>query len=76
MDNGWNSKFQIKILIKFRKLNLITKLNIKLEEFKDLQSVFLYAGVPDIELLTDHAIFSYILNYKLKIILSLSFLVN
>jgi hypothetical protein len=34
-------------------------------EFKDLQRSFLFAGVPDIELLTDHAIFSYILNFAI-----------
>ena len=36
-----------------------------MKEFKDLQS-FLKANVPDIELVTDHAIFAYIINYALK----------
>ncbi len=34
------------------------------KEFKDLQKSFLKANVPDIELVTDHAIFAYIINYR------------
>lgn len=68
MDNGWNSKISNsninKILekTKFEYKTLILNWN----EFKDLQVSFLKAGVPDIELITDHAIFAYILNYALK----------
>ena len=68
MDNGWNSKISNqninKILEKtgFDYKSLILDWN----EFKDLQKAFLFAGVPDIELLTDHAIFSYILNFSIK----------
>ena len=68
MDNGWNSKISNqninKILEKtgFDYKTLILDWN----EFKDLQKAFLFAGVPDIELLTDHAIFSYILNFSIK----------
>ena len=68
MDNGWNSKISnqniSKILEKtgFDYKTLILNWN----EFKDLQRSFLKAGVPDIEILTDHAIFAYILNFSLK----------
>ncbi len=68
MDNGWNSKISnsniSKILekTKFEYKTLI----LNWREFKDLQVSFLKAGVPDIELITDHAIFAYILNYALK----------
>jgi len=67
MDNGWNSRISNlninKILEKtnFDYETLILDWN----EFKDLQKSFLRAGVPDIEILTDHAIFAYILNYSL-----------
>lgn len=68
MDNGWNSK------ISNQNINKILEktgfdyetLILDWEEFKDLQRAFLFAGVPDIELLTDHAIFSYILNFAIN----------
>ena len=69
MDNGWNSSISnlniSKILnkTKFEYETLI--LNWK--EFKDLQKSFLKAGVPDIELITDHAIFAFIINHALKL---------
>ena len=68
MDNGWNSKISNlnidRLLDKtgFDYKTLILNWN----EFKDLQKSFLKAGVPDIELITDHAIFAYILNYALE----------
>ena len=68
MDNGWNSKISnlniSKILEKtgFDYETLI----LDWEEFKHLQISFLKAGVPDIEILTDHAISAYILNHALK----------
>ena len=68
MDNGWNSRIS--------NLNInriLTKTNFEFEtlilnwkEFRDLQRSFLFAGVPDIELITDHAIFAYIINYAIK----------
>ena len=68
MDNGWNSRTS--------NLNInriLTKTNFDFEtlilnwkEFRDLQRSFLFAGVPDIELITDHAIFAYIINYAIK----------
>ena len=68
MDNGWNSKISnqnINKILEKTKFDYKT-LILNWEEFKDLQRAFLYAGVPDIELLTDHAIFSYILNYAIE----------
>ena len=68
MDNGWNSKISNQNINKIlEKTGFDYKtLILDWEEFKDLQRAFLYAGVPDIELLTDHAIFSYILNFAIK----------
>jgi N-acetyl sugar amidotransferase len=75
-DNGWNSETSISNINK-----LINKTNFDLktvvmnwEEFRDIQLSFLKAGVIDIELPTDHAIFANLLNiakkYKIKNILS------
>lgn len=68
MDNGWNSKISNQNINKIlEKTNFDFKtLILDWEEFKELQISFLKAGVPDIELLTDHAIFAYILNFALK----------
>ena len=69
MDNGWNSSISnsniSKILNKTQFDYETLILNWK--EFKDLQTSFLKANVPDIELVTDHAIFAYIINYALKL---------
>ena len=69
MDNGWNSSISnlniSKILNKTQFDYETLILNWK--EFKDLQKSFLKANVPDIELVTDHAIFAYIINYALKL---------
>lgn len=68
MDNGWNSKISnhniSKILDKtgFDYKTLV----LDWQEFRDLQISFLKAGVPDIELITDHAIFAYIINFAIK----------
>lgn len=60
LDNGWNSELSVKNIE-----NIVKKLDIDLftyvlnwEEFKDLQLSFLKASTPDIEIPTDHAIFS------------------
>ncbi len=68
MDNGWNSKTSNQNINRIlEKTNFdFESLVLDWNEFKDLQISFLKAGVPDIELITDHAIFSYILNYALK----------
>ena len=57
-DNGWNSEISIKNIE-----NIVQRLDMDLytytvdwDEFKDLQLSFLKASVPDIEMLTDHAI--------------------
>jgi len=59
-DNGWNSELAVKNIE-----NIIKRLNIDLftlvvnwEEFKDLQLAYLRASVVDIEVASDHAIFS------------------
>lgn len=58
-DNGWNSEIAVQNIN-----NIIDKLQCDLftlvvdwDEFKDLQLAYLKAGVVDIEVLTDHAIF-------------------
>jgi N-acetyl sugar amidotransferase len=60
LDNGWNSELAVKNIE-----NIISKLNIDLytlvinwEEFKDIQLAYLRASVVDIEVVSDHAIFS------------------
>lgn len=76
MDNGWNSKISNHNISKILdKTNFDYKtLILDWEEFKDLQISFLKAGVPDIELITDHAIFAHIIDFavkeKIKFILS------
>ena len=76
MDNGWNSRISNLNINK-----ILSKTNFDFEtlilnwkEFRDLQKSFLFAGVPDIELITDHAIFAYVINYaiekKIKYIIS------
>lgn len=59
-DNGWNSELAVKNIE-----NICTILNLELntyvikwEEFKELQLAYLKAGVVDIEVLTDHAIYA------------------
>jgi len=64
-DNGWNSEIavnNITKIIEYLGADLYT-LVINWEEFRDLQRSYLKAGVVDIEVLTDHAIFGTL--YKL-----------
>jgi N-acetyl sugar amidotransferase len=60
LDNGWDSELAVKNVE-----NIITKCGFDLfslvvdwEEFKDIQLAYLYASVVDIEVVSDHAIFS------------------
>src|SRR5579871_3576786 len=60
LDNGWDSELAVKNVE-----NIITKLGFDLytlvvnwEEFKDIQLAYLRASVVDIEVVSDHAIFS------------------
>jgi len=60
LDNGWNSELAV-----MNVENVITKLGFDLftlvvnwEEFKDIQLAYLRASVVDIEIVSDHAIFS------------------
>jgi hypothetical protein len=59
-DNGWNSGLACNNIA-----NLINKSNLNLNTivmhwptFKRIQRAFLFASVPDVELVTDHAIFA------------------
>jgi N-acetyl sugar amidotransferase len=76
LDNGWDSELAVKNIE-----NIIRKLGFDLytqvinwEEFKDLQLAYLRAGVIDIEVASDHAIFAILYHmaakYKVKYILS------
>lgn len=75
-DNGWNSELAVKNiqnichLLKFELYTVV----IDWEEFKGLQLAYLKAGVIDIEVLTDHAIFATLLNlaHKFKVRYSLN----
>ncbi len=65
LDNGWNSELAV-----MNVENIVTKLNIDLytivinwEEFRELQLAYLKAGVVDLEVTSDHAIFASL--YKL-----------
>ena len=64
-DNGWNSEIavqNINNIIDYLDADLYT-LVVDWEEFKDLQRAYIKAGVVDIEVLTDHAIYGTL--YKL-----------
>ena len=59
-DNGWNSDIAVKNIrniIDISGFDLITYV-IDWPEFRDLQRAFIKAGVIDIEMVTDHAIFA------------------
>lgn len=67
-DNGWNSELAVNNIER-----IITRLNLPLhtfivdwDEFRDLQLSFLKASVVDIELVTDHAIFTQMYKFALK----------
>ncbi len=75
-DNGWNSELAVKNIE-----NICSILGFQLhtyvinwEEFKELQLAYLKAGVIDIEVLTDHAIYTTLVKiskkYNIKYILS------
>ena len=64
-DNGWNSEIAVKNInniIDYLDADLYS-LVVDWEEFKNLQRAYIRAGVVDIEVLTDHAIFGSL--YKL-----------
>lgn len=75
-DNGWNSDISIqniKKIISVTGFDLHTEV-INWPEFRDLQRSFILAGVVDIEMLSDHAIFTSLCRkinqYKIKTIMS------
>lgn len=59
-DNGWNSELAVKNIHSIcEKLNYdLQTIVIEWQEFKQLQLAYLKAGVVDIEVLTDHAIYA------------------
>ena len=60
LDNGWNSELAVKNIeniIQTLGFDLYT-LVVNWEEFKDIQLAYLKAGVVDIEVVSDHAIFA------------------
>ena len=76
LDNGWNSSTAIKNIkkvIDYTGYDLHTEV-INWPEFRDLQRSFILSGVIDIEMLTDHAIFSTLCSklkdFKIKSVLS------
>ncbi|MEO0896465.1 MAG: N-acetyl sugar amidotransferase [Bacteroidota bacterium] len=76
LDNGWNSEIatqNINRIIDKTEFDLYTHV-INWEEFRDLQLSFLKASVVDLELTSDHAIFSLI--YKIARKYNISYLLS
>jgi len=76
LDNGWNSELAVKNVE-----NIVTRLGYDLytlvinwEEFKDIQLSYLKASVVDIEVVSDHAIFSTM--YKLAKEKQISYIIS
>lgn len=76
LDNGWNSELAVKNIE-----NVVKKLNIDLytlvvnwKEFKDIQLSYLKASVVDIEVVSDHAIFSTM--YKLAMAHDIGYIIS
>ncbi len=68
LDNGWNSELavgNIKRLLERLGIDLYTVV-LDWEVFRDLQLAFLRAGVPDLEIPTDHAIVATFYNQARK----------
>ena len=68
LDNGWNSEISvqnIKNIVETLGIDLYTHV-INWSEFKDMQRAFIFAGVVDIELLTDNAIMGVLFNQSRK----------
>jgi len=68
LDSGWNSEIGVRNIDK-----IVDKLGIDLvthvidwEEYKDIQRSFLKAGVPDVEVPSDHAIIAALYNVARK----------
>lgn len=68
MDNGWNSKISTSNINKIIKKTGFDYYNYLLNwnEFKDLQRSFIKAGVIDLEVLTDHAVWAVLFKYTKK----------
>ena len=68
LDNGWNSELAVKNIqriIDFLDIDLVTYV-INWNEFKSLQMSFFKAGLPDVEVITDHAINAILFKYASK----------
>lgn len=68
LDNEWNTELSVKNvenIIKKENIDLIHQ-NVNWEEFRDIQISFLKAGVPDLEIPSDHAIFTYLFEEAAK----------
>lgn len=68
LDNGWDSELAVKNIeqiVRRLEIDLYTHV-IDWEEFKDLQLSLVQASVVDLELLTDHAIFSVLYHQAAK----------
>ena len=76
LDNGWNTSLAYSNIDKILEKTKFDYKTIILDwsEFRDLQRSFLKSGVPDIEILTDHAILASIIkvakNENIKYIIS------
>ena len=68
LDNGWNSELAVmnmQNILKRLDLDLYTYV-INWKEFRDMQIAYFKAGVIDIEVLTDHAIMTVLLDVAIK----------
>ncbi len=68
LDNEWNTEISvnnIESIIKKENIDLITQ-KVNWEEFRDIQLSFLKAGVPDLEVPSDQAIFTYLFDVAAK----------
>jgi N-acetyl sugar amidotransferase len=68
LDNGWNSEtavMNVKNTVEKLNIDLITYV-INWEEFADIQRSFFLSGTPDVEVPSDHAIFSILRKYAKK----------
>ncbi len=68
LDNEWNTEISVNNIEKIMKKENIDLIihKVNWEEFSDIQLSFLKAGVPDLELPSDHAIFTYLFGVAAK----------
>jgi len=76
LDNGWNSNLavdNIQAILKKLEIDLYTYV-LNWEEFKNIQTAFLKASTPDVEIPTDHAIMSVL--YKIAAEKNVKYILN